>query len=153
MKRFSTSAFLTLLAATVGCEPSGLKSSRGFTLPDGQPEVGQATFVELKCHACHTVSGIALPAIEGQSEQVIVLGGEVGHIQTYGELVTSIINPSHRLASGYSKETVGVEGESKMKNYNDVLTVQQLVDLVAFLQSRYKLKPYEPTDYRMYHYH
>lgn len=27
-----------------------------------------------------------------------------------------------------------------MKNYNDVLTVQELIDLVAFLQSEYKIK-------------
>ncbi len=152
MKWLSNSAFVTLLAAVVGCESSGLKSSRGFTLPDGRPDVGQAKFVELKCHACHTISGTELPAIEGQSKQLIALGGEVGRIQTYGELVTSIINPSHRLASGFSKETVGAEGESKMTNYNEVLTIQQLIDLVAFLQSRYKLEPYKPTDYPMYYY-
>ena len=39
-----------------------------------------------------------------------------------------------------------------MANYNDVMTIGELIDVVAFLQSRYKLKPYEPSDYDMYYY-
>ena len=35
-------------------------------------------------------------------------------------------------------------------NFNDVMTVTELTDLVAFLQSNYKLLEYEPTDYPMY---
>ena len=64
----------------------------------------------------------------------IALGGEVTRIQTYGELVTSIINPSHRLAEGYPVDTVSVDGKSRMRNYNDVMTVTELTDLVMFLQ-------------------
>ena len=82
----------------------------------------------------------------------IGLGGEVTRIDTYGQLVTSIINPSHRLAKGHSAEDVTEGGTSKMKNYNDMLTVSQLIDLVAFLQSKYQLKPNEPTPYDMYQY-
>ena len=80
----------------------------------------------------------------------IALGGEVERIDTYGELVTSIINPSHRLAKGYPIDAVSVDGKSKMRNYNDVMTVTQLNDLVMFLQSKYKLHEYELTDYPMY---
>ncbi len=79
------------------------------------------------------------------------LGGEVSRIGTYGELVTSIINPSHRLAKGHATEDISDEGKSLMTNYNDVLTVQQLIDLTAFLQSRYVLRKYEPTDYPLYY--
>ena len=150
MRWYITIAMVVLSATLAGCEPGGPKSSRGFTLPDGDAELGQATFAELNCHACHTVSGIELPALEQEPENPVALGGPVTRIKTYGQLVTSIINPSHRLAKGYPKETVSVEDESKMKNYNDVLTVKQLIDLVAFLQSRYELKPYEPTDYPVY---
>ena len=39
-----------------------------------------------------------------------------------------------------------------MTNYNDVMTVTQLADLVAFLQSHYELKDYEPTPYGPYYY-
>ncbi len=135
------------LIGVCGCD-SGPKSSKGFSLPDGDAKTGEAVFVELKCHACHTVSGIELPEIE--REQSIALGGQVARIKTYGELVTAIINPSHKLAKGYPPEEVAADGESKMENYNDAMTVTQLIDLVAFLQSRYELEPYQPTDYYMY---
>ena len=135
-----------LLPALSGCVP-GPTSGKGFTLPTGSVEQGQQDFVSLKCHACHSVSGVELPEIAAELDPRVELGGEVPRISTYGELVTSIINPSHKLARGFSEDTVAEDGESKMKNYNDVLTVQQLTDLVAFLQSRYKLEPFEPTPY------
>ncbi len=81
----------------------------------------------------------------------IALGGEVRRISTYGELVTSVINPSHKLARGYGDENQEDDGESKMTNYNDVLTVSELIDLVAFLQSKYSIRPPEVTDYPMYY--
>jgi hypothetical protein len=30
-------------------------------------------------------------------------------------------------------------GESTMRNYNDVMSVQELIDLVEFLQSKYEI--------------
>jgi hypothetical protein len=134
----------------MGCE-QGPKSGTGFTLPEGDIARGQTTFVSLQCHACHSVSGVDLPKIDPELEPHVRLGGEVARISTYGELVTSIVNPSHKLASGYKSDVVAREGESWMANYNEVMTVQQLVDLVAFLQSHYALKPHEPTDYPMYY--
>jgi len=70
----------------------------------------------------------------------VVLGGESRTVKTYGELVTSIVNPSHSLALGYPKELITQGGQSAMTNFNDTLTVRQLSDLVAFLQSRYRLE-------------
>jgi hypothetical protein len=135
-----------LLPAISGCVP-GPTSGKGFTLPEGSTEQGQAAFVSLKCHACHSISGVELPEITAEIDPKVQLGGKVPRISTYGELVTSIINPSHKLARGHSEEEIAKDGQSKMKNYNDVLTVQQLTDLVAFLQSRYELEPLEPTYY------
>ncbi|MFO1093442.1 MAG: c-type cytochrome [Planctomycetaceae bacterium] len=134
------------LAAIAGCAP-GPTSGKGFTLPKGNIEEGQAAFISLKCHACHSVAGIELPEITAELNPRVQLGGEVPRINTYGELVTSIINPSHKLAQGYPAEAVSRDGASRMTNYNHALTVQQLIDLVAFLQSRYKLEPYVPTEY------
>ena len=114
-------------------------------------EAGRATFVSLQCNACHSVDNVDQRVEEGAKPKMSIgLGGEVARIATYGELVTSIINPSHRLAPGYQVEDIADEGESKMKNYNDVLTVRQLCDLVAFLQSEYELRKYEPTQYPDY---
>ena len=139
-----------ILCGVVGCTP-GPKSSKGFTLPDGDGQSGNEVFLNLRCFDCHSISGVDLPDAEEPDQVIVKLGGEVRRIKTYGELVTSIINPSHRLAKGYSESLVAVEGESKMKNYNDVLTVSQLIDLVAFLQSHYELEPYEPTIYPYYY--
>jgi hypothetical protein len=132
----------------VGCDP-GPKSGRGFTLPEGDAERGETAFVELKCYACHKVSGVELPDPD-DGVRVVTIGGEVARIQTYGELVTSIINPSHKLAKGYLADEVSQEGKSLMTNNNDAMTVSQLIDLVAFLQSHYSLKPYDPTEYPIY---
>ena len=141
---------LALVVVLSGCE-AGPKSARGFTLPEGDPEKGKAVFTQLHCHGCHSVEGVELPEAEDPEQTIVRLGGQVPRIKTYGELVTGIINPSHRLARGYSAESISSEeGESKMRNYNDVMSVGQLIDLVAFLQSHYELKRYEPTTYPPY---
>ncbi len=90
-----------------------------------------------------------LPEVEPELDKEVSLGGDVARISTYGELVTSIINPSHKLAGGYLPAVISTNGESKMTNDNDAMTVQQLIDLVAFLQSRSALKPQVPTEYPM----
>ena len=41
-------------------------------------------------------------------------------------------------------------GASKMISYNDVMTVTQLIDMVAFVQSNYELSPYSRTNYPVY---
>ncbi len=51
--------------------------------------------------------------------------------------MTAIINPSHKLATGYAEEVVSDDGVSKMYVYNDHMTVQELIDIVMFLQPHY----------------
>ena len=142
---------VSVLVCVVGCS-SGPKSSKGFSLPDGDAERGKAEFVAHRCFDCHSVAGVELPDRPASDQVVVALGGKVSQIKTYGELVTSIINPSHRFAKGYTPGEVAVEGESKMTNYNDVMTVSQLIDLVAFLQAHYEIREYEPTHYPLYGY-
>ena len=137
------------LFLVAGC--GGPKSGKGFTLPDGDVSNGQAVFVSMQCSACHTVAGIDRPQLpEDEKYDVTVkLGGEVPRIKTYGQLVTSIVNPSHKLATGYPHGEIATGEASKMRNYNDVMTVTELIDLVSFLQSKYELEPYDPTEYPM----
>jgi len=148
-------AALLCAAVTAGCVPEPT-SGRGFTLPTGNADAGKAAFLQLECHACHAVRGIEqLPVADGKPRMTIALGGEVNRIQTYGELVTSTINPSHRLARVIpGTQTSGVASSdtqvSPMTNYNQIMTVQQLIDLTTYLQSLYKLRPYEPTEYPMF---
>lgn len=127
-----TPLFLVLAA----CGP---QSPLGFRLPDGDPAAGQQAFVALRCNSCHEVSGVAVEYLEGVAH--VPLGGQTTAVKTYGELVTSIINPSHRIAPLHRDDGATAEGESLMTfaYLNEVMTVQQLVDLVAFLQPTYEV--------------
>jgi hypothetical protein len=82
----------------------------------------------------------------------VELGGETTKVQTYGDLVTSIINPSHRLAKGYPVDQISENGNSKMEYYNEVMTVEELIDLVTFLKTKYQFKSYTETAYPYYIY-
>ena len=132
-----TAAVLAALLLA-GCG-SGPKSGKGLYLPEGNIEKGKTAFVQLKCNECHRVSGVAMAAPTSNIASNVVLGGEVTRLQTHGELVTAIINPSHGFAQGFNKELAKDEKISPMRDFNDQMTVQQLIDLVAFVQSRYKL--------------
>ena len=137
--------FVLLMILFLACD-TGPKSGRGFRLPDGDSEKGKVAFVDLKCNECHVVKGVDLAPASGSSHVMVTLGGETYQIHTYGDLVTSIINPSHRITRGYPKETVEQDGKSKMLNFNGTMTVQQMIDLVAFLQSHYSFVPPEAVN-------
>ena len=146
--RFTTKlGVILLMLLTAAC--NGPKSGAGLRLPDGDVQRGKAAFLELKCNTCHTVAKTEIPSPSQDYAyvRVVVLGGEVRQVKTYGALVTSIINPSHSLAPGYPKELIAKGNESAMTNFNDTMTVRQLIDLVAFLQSRYEFVPPEPATY------
>jgi mono/diheme cytochrome c family protein len=114
-------------------------AARGFKLPDGDPVAGREAFLYMQCHQCHSLKGEELPVIPDQSPPYVELGGAVTQVRTYGQLVTSIINPSHKLAIGYAKEVVTEDGMSKMYNYNQFMTVKELTDIVMYLQPYYKV--------------
>ena len=124
----------------LSCSPPE-KSPSGFRLPDGDVERGRRAFVELKCNACHRVNGLDLPPPVADPPVPVVLGGTTGTFRTDGDLTSSIINPSHKVPSTYSEELVRSGEGSRMADYGDVMTVRQLVDLVAFLHSRYEYVP------------
>lgn len=140
----ATMALLTFVVNGCTTDP---KSGEGFTLPEGESARGQQAFAQLQCNACHTVTGVEFEKLETSEEMMIALGGEKRTVTTYGELVTSIINPSHRFASGYTDDEIKTEGESSMRIYNDEITVTQLTDIVTFLQLHYDVKAYQPTPY------
>jgi len=149
MKSSIALALLITTAMLAGCD-TGPKSSMGFSLPTGDARHGRALFQTLQCHACHAIEGIEQLGSSGEQDISVKLGGDVSRIKTYGELVTSVINPSHRLAKGYPLEEIQVDGVSKMRNYNDTMTVSQLIDLIAFLQSEYTLERYPDFEYPVY---
>lgn len=113
--------------------------SRGFALPQGDKENGKEAFFELGCNHCHSAGEI--PWISTPENIRVPLGGQVQSIKTYGELVTSIINPSHKISQQFGDQMTTESGVSKMRMYNEVMTVQNLVDIVTFLQDEYDVKP------------
>lgn len=149
MKRFSAlTLLLTCVLVLSGCDEDRTMSERGFRLPEGDPMAGRETFLYMHCNQCHTIQGEQLPTIPG-FEPFVDLGGSVTRVKTYGELVTAIINPSHKLAEGYATDLVSEDGKSKMYVYNGFMTVQELTDLVMFLQPHYDVVPPE-FHYRVY---
>lgn len=136
---------LFMLFVLTGCEGQ----SRGFALPKGDVESGKATFVLLNCNHCHSVKGEIDKLPDGHNSISYELGGEVTRVRTYGDLVTSIINPSHKL-SRVDEPFVSESGDSTMRRYNEFMTVQELVDLTAYLESTYQLVPPPYTVYHVY---
>lgn len=115
----------------------------GFPVEEGSIEDGQQAFIDLQCTRCHTVAGVDLPRPAGAPAPMLELGGETSYLRAYSELVTSIINPDHRIADEYRERMERralLPLDSPMPaEYIDIMTVRQLIDIVAFLDSRYIL--------------
>jgi hypothetical protein len=130
-------AAILVFGALAGC--GGRHSPAGFRLPEnGDVERGKAAFVDLKCHACHTVANAELPPPTSVGAPVR-LGGKVPETRTDGYLVTSIIHPSHKVTRAQPIGLLAPEGESHMPDLTREMTVRQLIDLVAFLQASYEV--------------
>ena len=129
-----------ILATMLGCgtAPPPLPE---LVLPAGDAELGKAAFLEMRRYDCHTLPGVDLPVAEEPNQAVVELGGKVSKVRSYSDLVTSIINPSHKLARGYNEQLVASGGKSNMTNYNEAMTVAELINLVAYLEERYGVEP------------
>jgi sulfur-oxidizing protein SoxX len=147
MKKSIRYGLLLSVFALVSCT-DGKHSPLGFSLPEGNADAGKSAFVELACNACHSTPDI--DQLEGDvSENISVsLGGSVQSVKTYAGLVTSIINPSHRISKTRPPVMMAEPGVSPMPIYNSMMTVEQLTDLVTYLQPHYKLQVYDRTMYR-----
>lgn len=110
-----------------GGVPPGWK----FTPPTGDPAKGRQVFVDLECFSCHQIKGEALPPGKKGDVGPELTGMGDRHPTDY--LVESIINPNAVIVEGPG--FTGPDGLSKMPDYNDSLTVKQLIDLVAYLKS------------------
>ncbi len=113
---------LPLLLAGCGSE------SRGFVLPPGDVAAGRDAVVAKGCLQCHFVDSgqTQLPATPAAAG-AIRLGGPGSRVRTYGELVTAIIHPG---------EATGAAAVA-MPDFNEQLSVRELVDITTFLRSTY----------------
>lgn len=118
----------TATASASHRDPKGWK----FTLPStGDRARGRAAFEKFECFACHEVRGEKFP---GPTKRE-TLGPELASMARHHSpsfLAESIINPGAWIdaGKGYAK----LDGSSKMPSFADSMTVQELIDLVAFLR-------------------
>jgi Cytochrome c len=104
-----------------------------FLWPQGDPIKGRQVFVKLECDSCHAVKGEQFPAPSSDIGPELSMMGPLHEAAYFAE---AIINPNAVIEKGKGYEAA--DGSSKMPSYNDLITVQELIDLVAYLKS---LKP------------
>ena len=139
-KRVTILTALSLSMLATGC---GYYSNFGFPVEQGDTEAGRQAFLDHACHRCHSVAGVNLPEFPAASSPLLELGGETSQVKAYSELVTSIINPDHRISERYREQliqpTSGPLTTQMPAAHIETMTVRQLIDIVAFLDSRYIL--------------
>ncbi len=126
--------FVFLVFLVSACD----SQSRGFALPSGDANQGKINFVAFACNECHSIAGAIEKLEEGNDDIHLQLGGPTTRVKTYGDLVASIINPSHKISGYYDRDSFkDADGNSKMRIYNEIMTVQQLIDLTTYLETTY----------------
>jgi len=100
--------------------------------PAGDPARGRAVFVKFECGSCHEVRGerFAAPTRkDAVGPELSAMGPR--HPPEY--FLEAIVAPSATIEPG--KGYAAADGSSKMPTSNDSMTVQELIDLVAYLRS------------------
>jgi hypothetical protein len=111
-----------------GHEGHGTPRGWKFTLPTGDVERGRLAFEKFECFKCHEVKGEKFPAPSDRANA----GPELAHMSAHHPaefFAESIVNPRAVIDRGYAAP----DGSSKMPSFNDSMTVQEMVDLVAYL--------------------
>jgi len=111
-------------------ESGGVPRGWIFTPPRGDAAHGREVFLRLGCNACHGNGDEARPA--GSPGIGPDLAG-VGEHHPAGYILESILNPNAVIVEGPGYTTP--DGRSIMPDYRGQLTVSELIDLVAYVQS------------------
>jgi mono/diheme cytochrome c family protein len=120
------------LSQDTGHGAHGTPAGWRFIWPAGDPTRGRDVFVKYECFSCHEVRGepFAVPTDAGNVGPELAAMGPA-HEGEY--FVEAIINPTAVVERGKGYEAA--DGSSKMPSFNDTLTVQELIDLVAYLKA------------------
>jgi mono/diheme cytochrome c family protein len=135
-----------LLGASVGLavlvsSPAWTQSPRvppgwRFTAPAGDATAGKQVFERMQCYSCHTVRG---QRFGDPAQRPGGIGPDLtaAHGRLPAEyLAESIISSSRVLAHGQFQAAYrAADGRSRMGDYSEIMTVRELIDLVAFLRS------------------
>ena len=96
---------------------------------------GREAFSKFECYACHEVKGETFQAPKDKKNVGPELSA-MGPLHEAEYFAEAILSPSAVIEKG--KGYAGPDGSSKMPSFNDSMTVQEAIDLVAYLRS---LKP------------
>jgi len=127
-------AVLIDVAPATGAEPQLPRHWR-FALPPGTAPAGEQVFVKMECYSCHTVAG---KRFGDPSQNPGGIGPDLtaAHARLPREyLAESVVNFERYIAHGqHRRRYVAADGTSRMGDYNELLTVRDLLDLVEFLR-------------------
>lgn len=109
-------------------------------VPPGKTEAGQLVFVGKGCHQCHSAGATKLPPVDLAQRLVIELGGDVHSKWTRDDYARAIMDPNHLVSEDYKIAMIRLGDHFKAENspmptFADVLRVNELIDLVTFLDS------------------
>jgi len=134
--------------------PAGPEVPTGwiFALPTGDPAEGEKAFAKMQCYSCHIVAGKDFkdPLVKPE-----MIGPEF--TAAYSKLpasylAESIINPDRFLPHGPFRPSYldheafhpagrdDYELHSRMASYVEIITVKELIDIVAFLKNLDRVK-------------
>src|SRR5262249_33076895 len=100
-----------------------------FTPPPGDAKKGRDVFIRLACYACHQVGDEKFPPASAPGPDLT----DVGEHHPAGYLLESILNPNAVIVEGPGY--TGSDGKSIMPDYRGRLSVTDVIDLVAYLES------------------
>jgi mono/diheme cytochrome c family protein len=112
-----------------------------FVLPTGNADAGRKAFADFECFKCHAVQGEQFPAPKADQGGVGPALSGMGPMHPAEYFAEAIIHPNASAAwrikhhQEEEKGYLGADGKSKMPGYNGAMTVQQLIDLVAYLKT------------------
>lgn len=118
----------------------GMAPADGFFLPKGSAEDGRKAFNHLKCSACHwAANDMQVPdPITAKAGPML---GPKQAAYAPGWIANSIVSPSHTIAR--NSEPGKTEGGelSRMPDFSQTMTVRELIDLIAYIQSLKQAQP------------
>jgi Cu/Ag efflux protein CusF len=98
-----------------------------FTMPPGNPAKGKAVFEKFECYYCHEIHGEQFPSPTENAPELSQMG-PMHPVEFFAE---SIINPDAVVPKTYRDS----EGKSPMTNFAEKMTVQELINVSAYVAS------------------
>lgn len=140
-------SLLTISNAAPGPEakekelPDTSAKPASFRFLGGDSDRGQVVFTQMDCVQCHSVKGSEVSQPDKARLQ-LQLGEEMRFVKRYEDLITAITNPRHVMNDQYrallEQTPGGTDVEPFMPKFTESMTVQQLIDLVEFLDVSYQ---------------